>query len=280
MHFRSLVTGPLEARLLTELERREIVVFSVARHRALLEGFSPVQLRDVLHGLSAKGSLLRIERGKYLVVPRAARGGWHEHPFVIATGIAPAACYISYWSALSFHNLTTQLPRAVYAALRETQKDPVTFQGWRYQFVHLAADKFYGFREHEFTALNGAATVRVPVAEPEKAILDALDNELLAGGMTEVIGAIRRGLEDGTLSADRFAECAARYPNRAVVARLGYILEHAGAGRVSSLLTLMGEHRGTPYLSTGAPRGSAPVDPTWGVRVNVPADVFDLDEVA
>lgn len=280
MNARSLATGPLEARLLTELERRQIVVLSVARHRVLLEGFSPAQLRDVLHGLSAKGSLLRIERGKYLVVPRAARGGWHEHPFVIATGIAPADCYISYWSALSFHHLTTQLPRAVYVALRETQKDPITFQGWRYQFVHLAAEKFYGIRDHEFTALNGAATVQVPVAEPEKAILDALDDELLAGGMTEIIGAIRRGLEGGTLSTDRFIACTARYPNRAAVARLGYLLEHAGAGRVDGLLALLEGHRGAPYLSTGAPRGSAPVDPTWRVRVNVPADVFELDEIS
>src|SRR5438094_3499710 len=116
---RRLATGPTEAHLLTELERNGVSVFATGRHRQLVAGLTERQLRDTVHRLAAKGWLRRIEAGKYLVVPRAARGGWSEHPFVVASGIAPAEHYVSFWSALSHHGLTEQLPRVVSVALKE-----------------------------------------------------------------------------------------------------------------------------------------------------------------
>ena len=183
---RRLETGPQEARLLTELERNGIAVLALRRHRPLLAGFSDSQLRDLVHGLWRKGWLDRIEPGKYVVVPRAARRGWRKHPFVVAAGIAPRDSYVSFWSALSHHDLTEQLPRVVYVATLGVKKPELVHRGWRYRFVPLAAPKFFGFATEEFAALNGAARVEVPVAEPEKAILDSLDHERIAGGIAEV----------------------------------------------------------------------------------------------
>jgi predicted transcriptional regulator of viral defense system len=277
---RRLATGPEEARLLTELERRGIAVLSLPRHRALLDDFGAAPLRHLVHSLSAKGWLLRIERGKYAVVPRAARGVWSEHPFVIAAAIAPERHYISYWSALSYHGLTEQLPRVVYVATRDKQKRAVAFQGWRYQFVRRSPATFFGYRVEEFTALNGAATVEVPVAEPEKSILDALDDERLSGGMSEVVKAIRRGLEDATLDVERLLDQGRRYPVAAVVARLGYILDHFGVAQSRDLLPLVRRAGAPPYLSTKAPRAAAPLDPTWYLRVNLPDDLFAREEAA
>lgn len=124
---RRLATGPAEAHLLTELERRGIAVLSLARHRALLTDFDDAQLRKLTHQLSVKGCLLRIEAGKYVVVPRAARQSWHEDPLVIGTTVAPDPHYISYWSALLFHDLTEQLPRVVSIAVCGARKRPLAF---------------------------------------------------------------------------------------------------------------------------------------------------------
>lgn len=46
----------------------------------------------------------------------------------------------------------------------------------------------------EFPVLNGVVRVEVSIAEPEKAVLDSLDHERLAGGLPEVIKAVRRDM--------------------------------------------------------------------------------------
>lgn len=282
---RQLATGPLEARLLTDLERLNIPVLWLARHRAVLEDYRDNQLRNVLYQLRRKGWLLPVEAGKYVVVPRAARGGWHEHPFVVASAIAPEAHYVSFWSALSYHDLTEQLPRVVIVATREREKAPVAFQNWRYRYVPLVAHKFFGFTSHEFAALNGAATVDVPIAEPEKAVLDSLDHELLAGGMAEVVNAVRRGLAGNRLSLPRLLDYAERLDSNAVRARLGYLLERFAPLRTEAAAAadqLRGQvRRSGPVLplSTAAPRETAAVDRRWHLLVNLPEDVLALETV-
>ena len=273
---RSLTTGPNEGRLLTELERLEIPVLSLQRHRALLSDFTDERLRAVLSRLAAKGWLLRIEAGKYVVVPRAARDSWHEHPFIIAAAVAPNPYYISYWSALSFYNLTEQIPQAVFTAVTG-RKRPLTFQGWRYQFVARSAKAFFGFSEHEMIGLNGAAHVEVAIAEPEKAILDSLDAEELAGGILEVIKAIRRGFEDGVFSLERLIDYARLYPNAAVVARLGYVLTHSHLAGAEALQSAVRRTGYPPYLSRCTPRLGARRDSEWNLLVNLPDDVFEDD---
>jgi len=208
---RVLSTGPTESRFLTELERLEIPVLSLKKHRALLGDIADQELHDLLKGLEDKGWLLRVERGTYAVVPRAARGTWHEHPFIIAAAMAPDPYYISYWSALSFHNLTTQMPRVVVVAIPadlQRWRSQVTFQGYRYHFVSRRRTTFFGMRPHDMTGLNGAAHVEVTIADPEKAILDSLDEERLAGGMDEIVGAPRAGERRSLPAAPRRGRAA------------------------------------------------------------------------
>ena len=277
---RRLATGLHEGRLLTELERQGIAVFSKQKHRTLLRDFGDQQLADAVHRLVAKGWLLNIERGKYVVVPRAARASWHEHPFVIASGIAPNEHYISYWSALSFHGLTEQIPRVVYVAVRHKQKKPVSFQGVDYRFISLSDEKFFGFRDEEFMALNGAATVHVPVAEPEKAVIDALDDESLAGGIPEIAKAVRRGLEDEILSGERLLEYGEKYPHSAVAARLGYLLDIIGVEELTKLAERIRRRGPHILLSPKTECKGATVNSKWHIRVNVPEELLIAGEEA
>ena len=281
MNIRRLATGPAEAALLTELERRGISVFSERRDAGVLADQPRARLHGLVHQLARKGWLLRIEPGKYLVVPRAARGGWSEHPFVVAAGIAPARHYVSYWSALVHHGLTEQIPRLVYAAVvAGPAKRPVVFQGWEYRFVRIAERKYFGYEEQEFSALNGAATVAVRVADPEKAVLDCLENEAAGGGFPEVSKAIRRGADEGRFSVERFAEHAARLGSHPVAARLGYLLDRLTDLDSGPLQGLVRHGGWAPYLSAGYPREGAPLDRKWHLRVNVPEWRFDDEAVA
>lgn len=272
---RRLSVGPNEAALLTDLERADIPVLSLPRHRSLLGERDDAGLARTLHRLVHKGWLQRIESGKYVVVPRAARGGWREHPFIIAAAISPAPYYISYWSALSHHNLTEQLPRGVFVALCGGRKRTLRFQGWEYRFVHRTLPSFYGFRDEEMVGLNGAARVGVAIAEPEKALLDALDDEALAGGFAEIVKAIHRGLVDEILALDRLVEYALRYPNRAVAARLGYILTRSAVPAAGELRRAVRRTGYPPRLSASAPGDGALRDREWNVLVNVPDTIFE-----
>jgi predicted transcriptional regulator of viral defense system len=241
-----------------------------------------------LYQLRQKGWLLPVEAGKYVVAPRAARGGWHEHPFVVASAIAPGGAgehYVSFWSALSHHDLTEQLPRVVVVATREREKATLSFQGWRYRYVPLVARKFFGFSAPEFPALNGAATVEVPIADPEKALLDSLEHELLAGGMAEVANAVRRGLRSERISLPRLLNYVERLDSNAVRARLGYLLErfapfHSDAAAAADALRAQVRRSGPSVpLSTAAPRVDAELDRRWHLLVNLPDDVFALETV-
>ncbi len=197
---RVLATGPAESRFLTDLERLEIPVFSLKRHRTLLDDIADSELYDLLTALEDKGWLLRVERGTYVVVPRAARRTWHEHPFIIAAAMAPDPYYISYWSALSFHNMTTQMPQVVVVVIPadyRRRRAQVTFQGYRYWFVSRRQATFFGAQPHDMIGLNGAAHVEVMIADPGKAILDSLDDERLAGGMAELSGHCAVGWRTG-----------------------------------------------------------------------------------
>ncbi len=274
---RVLATGPTESRLLTDLERLEIPVLSLKKHRGLLDIPTDQALYDLLTELEDKGWLLRVEQGTYVVVPRAARRTWREHPFIIAAAMAPDPYYISYWSALSFHNLTRQMPRLVVVAIlasHRRRRTRVEFQGYHYRFVNRAQSTFFGTSRHDMVGLNGAAHVEVEVADAEKAILDSLDDEQLAGGMSDIIGSLRRGLANGGLSLRRLVDYALRYPNRAVVNRLGYILSR-GDMDADIVDDLRGRVRRTgypPYLSGVASREAAYRDPEWNVMVNLPND--------
>ena len=275
---RQLATGPNEARLLTELERNGVSIFSSAQHSPLIDGQTNRQIRDTVYQLAKKGWLLRIESGRHLVVPRAALGTWSEHPFVVAAGISPIDSYISFWSALSHHGLTEQLPRVVHVVLKKRQKATVVFQEWTYRFVALAEHKFFGFHHEEFSALNGAARISVPIADPEKAILDSLDYESLGGGITEIVKALRRGVDRHQLAMDRMLEYAERLGNAAVIARLGFLLERIDVPEARDLRALVRRRGPPPVLSTVRKGTAFTFNRDWYLNVNVPDWHWDEEQ--
>jgi len=54
--------------------------------------------------------------------------------------------YISYWSALNYHDLTEQVPTTVFSAT--TEKVPEReIHGVGYKFVTVTRDKFFGYEK-------------------------------------------------------------------------------------------------------------------------------------
>jgi predicted transcriptional regulator of viral defense system len=171
--------------------------------------------------------------------------------------------------------LTEQVPRLVAIATTGGRKKTLHFQGWTYRFVYRTPRSFYGFREHELVGLNGAARVDVMIADPEKVLLDALDDEALAGGFSEVLKALHRGLRDGIVAVGRLIGYALRYPNQAVIARLGYLLERSAIPDAAALRQAIRTTGYPPRLSTQTKHADAYRDRSWNLLVNVPDDLLE-----
>jgi predicted transcriptional regulator of viral defense system len=211
--------GPTETRLLNRLAADGQVIFSTDQARAAL-GDAAQNVNKLLYRLTCKRWLLRLEKGKYLLLPLEAgtEGLYSIHEFVIAAHlIEPYA--IAYASALSFHDLFDLLPQTVFVATTRRKTDVTVEElGLRFRFVTLTPHKFFGFQtvtieEHP-----------VQITTPSKTLVDGLDRPDLCGGIIELSKAICRYAQDGA-DWEQVTADAERLGNRTVFKRLGYLVE-------------------------------------------------------
>jgi len=155
----------------------------------------------------SKKELLRLEKNKY-----ALKG---TNPFLIASNIVFPS-YISFITAYSYYNLTTQLPRTFFVVTLK-QKKPISFNSNLIQFVKFKKFRFFGFKRE---ILEGKF---VFVAEIEKAIVDSLYLPKYCP-ISETFFALR----NANLNLEKLFKYAKRMNSLAVIKRLGYLLEIVG----------------------------------------------------
>jgi len=214
--------GPTETRLLNRLAADGHVVFSTAQARAALDNGGQ-DINKLLYHLTRKRWLLRLEKGKYLILPLEAGmvGLYSAHEFVIAAHLVQPYA-IAYASALSFHALSDLLPHTVFVATTR-RKTEVTVEelGLRFRFITLAPYKFFGIQ----TVTIEDQPVRITT--PSKTLVDGLDRPELCGGVVELAKGLERYARDGANWAQLTAD-AQRLGNRTVFKRLGYLVEVLG----------------------------------------------------
>ena len=255
--------GPTETRLLNRLAADGHVVFSTAQARAAL-GNEGQNVNKLLYRLTRKRWLLRLEKGKYLILPLEAgmEGLYSAHEFLIAAHLVQPYA-IAYASALSFHALSDLLPHTVFVATTR-RKAEVTVEelGLRFRFITLAPHKFFGIQ----TVTIEDQPVRITT--PSKTLVDGLDRPELCGGVVELAKGLKRYTADNANWTQLTAD-AKRLGNRTVFKRLGYLAEVLGleAGgwldrwraEISSGETLLDPrygHRGSYHAG-------------WNLRLNV-----------
>lgn len=214
--------GPTESRLLNGLAADGHVVFCTAQARAAL-GNGGQDINKLLYHLTRKRWLLRLEKGKYLILPLEAgmEGLYSAHEFVIAAHLVQPYA-IAYASALSFHALSDLLPHIVFVATTR-RKAEVTVEelGLRFRFITLAPRKFFGVQ----TVTIEDQPVRITTLS--KTLVDGLDRPELCGGVIELAKGLKRYEADDANWAQLTAD-AQRLGNRTVFKRLGYLVEVLG----------------------------------------------------
>lgn len=174
----------------------------------------------LLHDMAENKWILRITKGKYLILPleAGAKPNFTEHEFVIASHFVNPY-YISYWSALNYYGLTEQVPRTVFVATTK-RKLKTEAMGVTFKFITIKDAKFFGFKEILIS------NHMVNIAEMEKSIIDCLDMPRNCGGVSEVVKALDAARDE--INFVKLQEYAKRMGNSAILSRLGFILDLLG----------------------------------------------------
>ncbi|HKZ42929.1 MAG TPA: hypothetical protein VJ044_18360 [Candidatus Hodarchaeales archaeon] len=191
-------------RFYDELERLDLPVYSVKDVARILN--KPMAYVHVyLSRLVADQKLVRITRGRY--------SRPNVDPAVMATNVM-CPSYLSFLAALSYHQLTTQIPRTFHVVVLR-QRAPIHIGPFTIVFVRFQKTNFFGY-------LRDA---KVFIAEPEKVIADGLYLPEYQP-IRESYGA----LSSGSLDLEKLARYSSAFRVKAVQRRLGYLLELANIG--------------------------------------------------
>jgi predicted transcriptional regulator of viral defense system len=263
-----------ETRLLNALSAAGKTVFTVEDALLVANG-QDANLPRLLSSLTRKRWLLRLERGKYLILPLVAgmEGLYTAHEFVLASRLVEPYA-IGYWSALHYHGFTEQLPHTVTVISTVRRRDVAIEElGFRCQFVSVAPERFFGL----VTVLIDDQPV--VITDPARTVVDCLDRPDLCGGIVEAAKGLAGYARRADAQPTRLAEYATRLGNQAIVKRLGYLAEQLDlparfpdAGWSAAMADWQcGLSAGFARLDPRLP-AVGPYDRAWRLRLNVPPD--------
>jgi len=239
--------GPTSAKLMITLGKRGQTTFTIQDAVEILDT-EPQNVRDLLHDLVERRWLKRLERGKYMVLPRASgfSDAYTEHEFILTSSLVDPY-YISYWTALTYYGYTEQVARTIFVATTKNKR-PIEIAGLTYKFIWLAKKRFFGF------TTEWIEDKQINIASREKTLVDCLDLPQYCGGVAEAIKGLWYGYEEKTLDWATLTDYAERMGNRTIFKRLGYLAE---------VLELpLGEHISLWHSRISA--GYSALDPTMG----------------
>ena len=205
--------------LLKKLE--EYLLFSENDVAKILVKSRPQYVRIMLYRLHKRGLIHRIEKGKYTV--------HSENPASFAAHIVHPS-YLGLWTALRFHDLTTQLPKDINVMTAKARRKDVTLEnGARIRFTKTK--QFWGFRKERIGPVPSL------VSDKEKTIIDCL----LAGGKVPMWAVSEALMDEKTIDKQRLIDYAKRIKSPTLSKRLGFLLSKHSPGftALEELKTIM-----------------------------------------
>ncbi|MDL0140753.1 type IV toxin-antitoxin system AbiEi family antitoxin [Halobacterium salinarum] len=254
-----------ESRLLSRLAAEGHQIISIDDVEATLE-VAPNTAREIASRLTEKGWLDRLFPGRYLIIPLAAgeEAEYTIHEYLIASHVAEPM-YIGYYSALSHHGLTEQVPRTVYV-VTPTRAQSHEIHDVPYRVATVTERKFFGY---EPTSIEGTA---VNVADLEKTLVDCADHPEYCGGIRELAAAMVAA-DDQNYSWATVGEYLQRLDNGAATKRIVYLADELGIDLPTRETLVESFTTGYSLLDpTRSEQGS--YDSEYRLRINVDSDTL------
>ncbi len=182
----------------------------------------------VLVFLTRKGRLIRIEKGKYILVPiKAPNQQWMPSEFLVADlWMGNTPYYIGYFTMYNYWGFTEQIPRTIFV-LNTKKSYKKEISGIRYEAVKINAKKYYGIEKIK------VEDQEVCISDKERTLVDFANNPL--GSIRNFEVALQDNLND--IDIGKFIRYLIRFPVVSVRKRAGFLLEKLGC-RDKSLETL------------------------------------------
>src|SRR3989338_9495950 len=172
---------------------------------AKITGYNKNYLKVYLFRLRQKSLITEVERGKYVI---------SQHAFITASNIIFPS-YISFLSAYSYYQLTTQMPTTIYV-VASTSKNSIILGNYKILFVKFPHLKLFGYHKEKFMGKE------VFIAEKEKAIVDSLNLPEYCP-VDETYAAL-----EADLDLNKLISYALKMKSIVLLKRLGYLLELRG----------------------------------------------------
>ena len=256
---KSIKLGPNEAKLLLELEKEDLKVFTFQEAKRILN-LSRESVANVIHRLRKKKRIIEIEKGKYLLVPARAglAGHWAEDIFLVVDKLLEDY-YIGFLTAMHFWNLTEQIPNVVLVATTK-RKRPLEFNSQKIRFITLTRRRFFGFIEMK--------TFGYPfkISSLEKTIVDGLLYPQYCNGIREVCKALWNART--SLNWFNLLKILEELNVSSAIRRLGYLLEVLNLEREAREL-LPKNFKGFRWLDPSMPKRVKGYSKTWGLILNL-----------
>ncbi|WP_336136723.1 type IV toxin-antitoxin system AbiEi family antitoxin domain-containing protein [Natronomonas amylolytica] len=258
-----------ESRLLARLAGAGHQIISVDDIETTLE-VPPNTAREIASRLTEKGWLDRLFPGTYLIIPLTAgeEAVYTTHEYLIAAHVAEPM-YIGYYSALSHHGLTEQVPRTVYV-VTPTRAQSREIHGVPYRVTTVTERKFFGF---EPTSIEGTT---VQVSDLEKTLVDCADHPEFCGGLRKLATAMRTADERGC-DWDTVGEYLERLDNGAATKRIVYLADQLGIDLPAREELVASFTSGYSLLDPTRPDNGS-TDSTYRLRINVEPAMLESTE--
>ncbi|MFO7792736.1 MAG: type IV toxin-antitoxin system AbiEi family antitoxin [Candidatus Saliniplasma sp.] len=192
-----------EAQVISEIRSRDMVVFTHRDVNRFLD-ISKENTYRIIGNMIEKDLVKRVERGKFIL-----NEVWNELDIYEIVPEIFQPSYIAFWSALHYHGMTDQVPRAVFLVTTKRKK-PLKFQGQKIKYVTVKRSLFFGYERYG----------KVVVSDMEKTVIDCLRHPEYSGGISQIQDAI-----SDELNTDRLIDYCKLAGSSAVASRLGYMLE-------------------------------------------------------
>jgi len=245
-NFKQKTLGKLESKLLLVLQRKGLKIFGLKDALAVTKT-SYDATRLLIANLVKKGWIRRLKKGKYLILALGEDRQTLKDWYLVAAALAdPKFYYISHYTALSLHNMTTQPALTIYVSTSKRIPNR-TIANIKFHFIFCSAQKSWGIEEKWINKQD-----KIKISSPERTIIDVLSRLDLCGGLSEAAKAV--WLKRKELDFEQLLKYAKNAAIIAVCRRLGYILELYGLATKKIRKELQREGKSFSILDPALPK--------------------------
>ena len=225
--------GAVSSYLITELKRANKNIFRLKEAQSVLNK-SPQATAAFLSELVKREIISRLKPGLFLIIPLEADKNYLENRYIVAKELIKShSYYISHYSAMAIHGLTTQPVLKVFMTSSARKKNRL-ISGAEFIFLYAKGSNFFGIEDRWITKQD-----KIKVSNLEKTIIDALMRPELCGGISEIAKGI--WLRRHNINYEKLLKYCNKIKIKAVAKRLGFILQALNLAD-KNILTKLGSY--------------------------------------